>query len=154
MVPAILASSKSTASAVDSGIPRIWEDTPNTHNLRDYSGRGNGWGASRLIDGSLAYQRPDGLFHDVIDLPDTFIEANLAQLLAIAIYTGILGGGLPGHYLPAADRMRTAARAKMDPHGCVQSVCGAPNFDSPGTSTEARAFAIMMEASSAKPPTR
>ncbi len=107
-----------------------------------------------IIDGCLAYQRPDGLFHDVIDRRDTFIEANLAQMLAFAIYIGILGGWLPGHYLPAADRMRSAARAKMDPYGYVQSVCGAPNFDSPGTSTEAQAFAIMMEASAAKLPPR
>ncbi len=158
-------------------LAHIWDDTQNAHNTRDYWGGGNGWAAAGLarvirslpvdhkddrqrlasfatdiIDGCLAFQRPDGLFQDVIDRPDTFIEVNLAQMLAFAIYTGILGGWLPGRYLPAADRMRAAARAKMDPHGYVQSVCGAPNFDSPGTSTEAQAFAIMMEASSAKLP--
>jgi len=46
--------------------------------------------------------------------------------------------------------MREAARNKMDRYGYVQSVCGAPNFDRPGTSTEAQAFAIMMEAAGAR----
>jgi unsaturated rhamnogalacturonyl hydrolase len=38
----------------------------------------------------------------------------------------------------------------MDPVGYVQHVCGAPNFDRSGTSTEAQAFAIMMEAAAQK----
>jgi rhamnogalacturonyl hydrolase YesR len=98
----------------------------------------------------LSYQRADGLFHDVVDRPDSFVEANLAQMLAFAIYMGILGGWLPERYRAAADRMRNAARAKMDSFGYVQSVCGAPNFDRQGTSTEAQAFAIMMEAAGSK----
>ena len=42
--------------------------------------------------------------------------------------------------------MRGAARAKMDSFGYVQGVCGAPNFDRPGTATEGQAFCILMEA--------
>ena len=105
---------------------------------------------TELIDGCLAHQRADGLFHDVVDRPETFVEANLAQMLAFAIYTGILGGWLPERYGDAANRMRNAARGKMDSFGYVQSVCGAPNFDRQGTSTEAQAFAMMMEAAGSK----
>jgi unsaturated rhamnogalacturonyl hydrolase len=103
-----------------------------------------------LIDGCLSYQRADGLFYDVVDRPDTFVEANLAQMLAYAIFTGILGGWLPVRYREAAEKMRTAAQDKMDSFGYVQSVCGAPNFDRQGTSTEAQAFAIMMEAAGSR----
>jgi hypothetical protein len=46
--------------------------------------------------------------------------------------------------------MRAAARVKMDAFGYVQGVCGAPNFNSPGTSTEGQAFCIMMEAAGRK----
>jgi unsaturated rhamnogalacturonyl hydrolase len=46
--------------------------------------------------------------------------------------------------------MRSGARAQMDRFGYVQHVCGAPNFDRSGTSTEAQAFAIMMEAAGQK----
>jgi len=85
-----------------------------------------------------------------VDRPDTFVETNLAQMLAFAIYTGVRGGWLPKEYLTAADRMRSAARAKMDSFGYVQGVCGAPNFDRPGTSTEGQSFCIMMEAAGVK----
>lgn len=158
-------------------LAHIWDDTPGAKNQKEYWGGGNGWAAAGLarvirslpsdrkndrqrlavfvkdiVDGCLAYQRSDGLFHDIVDRPNTFVEANLAQMLAFALYIGILGGWLPSVYRDAADRMRNGARAKMDSFGYVQSVCGAPNFESPGTSTEAQAFAIMMEAASSKLP--
>lgn len=156
-------------------LAHIWDDSEKADNRKEYWGGGNGWAAAGLarviralpveqkedrqrlapfvmdlVDGCLRHQRADGLFHDFVDRRDTFVEANLAQMLAFAIYTGILGGWLPERYRAAADRMRSAARANMDPFGYVQSVCGAPNFDRQGTSTEAQAFAIMMEAAGSK----
>ena len=71
-------------------------------------------------------------------------------MLVFAIFEGILGGWLPESYLARADRMRDAARAKMDAFGYVQGVCGAPGFDRPGTSTEGQAFCIMMEAAGSR----
>ncbi len=38
----------------------------------------------------------------------------------------------------------------MDAFGFVQGTCGAPNFDRPGTSTEAQAFCILMEAAGSR----
>jgi len=156
-------------------LAHIWDDAPGAKNRKEFWGGGNGWAAAGLarvirshpadrqddrqrlatfvadiVDGCLAFQRPDGLFHDVIDRSDTFVEVNLAQMLSFAIYTGITGGWLAQSYRAAADRMRNAARAKMDSFGYVQNVCGAPNFDRQGTSTEAQAFAIMMEAAGSK----
>jgi len=42
--------------------------------------------------------------------------------------------------------MRKAAHGKIDKFGVVQDACGSPRFDRPGTSTEAQAFFLMMEA--------
>jgi unsaturated rhamnogalacturonyl hydrolase len=134
-------------------LSHIWDDGARQFKRKEFWGVGNGWAAAGLarvvralpaergedrrrlaafardiIDGCLAHQRPDGLFHDVVDRPDTFVETNLAQMLSFAIYTGVLGGWLPKRYLAAADRMRAAARAKMDASGYVQGVCGAPNL--------------------------
>jgi len=156
-------------------LAHIWDDGEKAENRKEFWGGGNGWAAAGLarvirvlpddrredrrrlvafavdlIDGCLAHQRPDGLFHDVVDRPETFLETNVAQMLAFAIYTGLLGGWLPQRFRAAADRMRSAARAQMDRFGYVQHVCGAPNFDRAGTSTEAQAFAIMMEAAGRK----
>lgn len=156
-------------------LAHIWDDGMKAENRKEFWGGGNGWAAAGLarvirqlpedrkedrqrlvafvtdlLDGCLAYQRSDGLFHDVVDRPETFLETNLAQMLAFAIYTGLLGGWLAPRFRAAADRMRSGARAQMDRFGYVQHVCGAPSFDKSGTSTEAQAFAIMMEAAGGK----
>ena len=100
----------------------------------------------KRVDGCLAYQRPDGLFYDVLDKPATFVETNLAQVLAYAIYRAVPAGGLSANYIPAADRMRQAVRSKMDEQGYVQGVCGAPGFDHARVAAEGQAFFILMAA--------
>jgi rhamnogalacturonyl hydrolase YesR len=99
-----------------------------------------------VIDGCLAHQREDGLFHNVVDKPATFVETNLAQMLAYSIYRGVKAGWLSQSYLAAADKMRAAARAKVDQYGLVQGVCGSPDFAHAGTATEGQAFFLLMEA--------
>lgn len=103
-----------------------------------------------LLDGCLRHQRPSGLFGDIVDDPSSFEETNLAQMLAYSIYTSVSGGWLPREYLVAADRMRSAARAKVDADGFVQGVCAAPLFSSPGISAEGQAFFLLMEAAAAR----
>jgi rhamnogalacturonyl hydrolase YesR len=153
----------------------IWDDGRKQFKHQAFWGVGNGWAAAaitrviaalpadrkaererlsaylkELLDGCLAHQRPDGLFHDVVDAPESFVETNLGQMLAFSIYTGVTGGWLPASYIPAADRMRAAARAKVDRYGFVQGVCGAPRFDRAGVATEGQAFFFMMEAARAR----
>jgi rhamnogalacturonyl hydrolase YesR len=153
----------------------IWNDGKQQYTRHKFWGVGNGWAAAglarvirslpaerqadrerlakllrELIDGCLAYQRGDGLFHDILDDPSTFVETNLAQMLAYAIYTSVGGGWLPADYIPRAERLRAAARAKLDQWGFVRGVCGAPNFDHAGIATEGQAFCILMEAAGEK----
>ena len=82
----------------------------------------------------------------MVDRPDTFVETNLSQMLAYSIYKGVKGGWLENKYLAPADKMRAGAFSKIDEYGLIQDACGSPNFDKPGTSTEAQAFFLMMEA--------
>jgi len=149
----------------------IWDQDRQKYERKLLWGVGNGWAAAgmtrvlmalpdsmpegktmlagyikQVIDGCLVYQRPDGLFHDIVDDPATFVETNLAQMLAYSIYRGIKGGWLAKDYLPFADKMRKAVYTKVDDFGLVQGVCGAPNFDRPGTATEGQAFFLLMEA--------
>lgn len=156
-------------------LSHIWDEGKQQFKDKSFWGGGNGWAAAGLarvirqlprerhrdrerlatfareiVDGCLACQRPDGLFHDVVDDPKTFVETNLSQMLAYAIYEGVAGGWLAASYLAKADRLRDAGRQKMDEFGYVQGVCGAPNFDHPGNSTEGQAFCIMMEAAGSK----
>jgi rhamnogalacturonyl hydrolase YesR len=156
-------------------LSHIWDDGRRQFRDEAFWGVGNGWAAAgmtrviaalpaarqpdrdrvsaflkELLDGCLALQRPDGLFHNVLDRPESFVETNLAQMLAFSIYTGVPGGWLPASYVPAANRMRAAARAKVDSYGFVQGVCGAPRFDHAGVAAEGQAFFLMMEAAAAK----
>jgi rhamnogalacturonyl hydrolase YesR len=149
----------------------IWDDGERRFVRRAHWGVGNGWAAAGLvrvraalpatmaaerdrlagyvretIDGCLAHQRPDGLFHDVLDDPSTFVETNLAQMLAYSIYRGVNEAWLDRPRLEAAERMRAAALAKVDAEGFVQGVCGSPTFDRAGTATEGQAFCLLMEA--------
>ena len=149
----------------------IWDESKNDFARRDCWGVGNGWalaGITRVIatlpeelnaekdelinfvktvlDTCLGYMRTDGLFHDVLDNKDSFIETNLAQMLAYTIYRGMKAGWLGDSYLNFAETMKKAAYAKVDDTGFVQGVCGAPFFDRPGIAAEGQSFFLLMEA--------
>jgi unsaturated rhamnogalacturonyl hydrolase len=148
----------------------MWDDAKHEYARKLCWGGGNGWTAAgiakiinllpeerkdlkdkmiaygkEVVDGCLHYMRPEGLFHDILDDSATFVETNLSQMLAFSIYTGIKAGWLDATYKEIADKMRQAARSKIDANGLVQGACGSPFFDKPGTSTEAQAFFLMME---------
>lgn len=149
----------------------IWDDGLNDFFRRAFWGVGNGWAAAGMtriwralppgmaeekkrfagyiqdvVEGCLARQRPDGLFHDVLDDPKSFVETNLAQIMAYCLYRGIQDGRLPASYETRAERMREAARAKVDRLGFVRDVCGSPTFEAPGVATEGQAWFLLMEA--------
>lgn len=156
-------------------LAHIWDDGKGQFRDVNFWGGGNGWAAAGLartirslpaerskdrqrlaefcreiVDGCLAHRRADGLFHDILDKPATFVETNLAQMLAYAMFDGVAEGWLPERYLKEARELRAAAGGKMDAFGFVQGVCSAPNFDRAGTSTEGQAFCILMEAAGRK----
>lgn len=144
----------------------MWDDNDHTLIRAAHWGVGNGWAlagmarliglipdarqqlipmAQSLLDSVLKTQRPDGLFHDVVDDPTTFVETNLAQMAAYTIYRGLHENWLPETYAPRADQMRQAVHTKVDSYGLVQGVCGAPTFDKPGVAPEGQAFFLLME---------
>ena len=156
-------------------VSHIWDEGRQQFTDKNFWGGGNGWAAAGLtrviralpadrqadrqrligyvravIDGCLSHQTAGGLFHDVVDNPNSYEETNLAQMLSYSIYEGVRGGWLPQEYLKAADRMRAAARAKVDEHGFVQGVAAAPTFDRPGISPEGQAFFLLMETAAQK----
>ena len=155
-------------------IAHIWSESGNRFTDKNAWASGDGWAAAAitrvirylpanhpgraglvahlrdLLDGCIAHQTPEGLFHDTIDNPNSFIETDGAQMLAYSIYESVRGGWLDKSYLVAADKMRAAARAKVDDAGFVQGVSTAPTFDKPGISPEGQAFFLMMEAAHAK----
>jgi rhamnogalacturonyl hydrolase YesR len=149
----------------------IWDEDRQQFERKLFWGVGNGWAAAgmtrvvralpeslrqeralvagfvrEVIDGCLAHRREDGLFHDILDDPSSFVETNTAQMLSYAIYRGVKAGWLDAGYAREADIMRAAVHKKVDKYGLVQGVCGAPNFNRSGTATEGQAFFLLMEA--------
>ena len=152
-------------------LAHIYDDEEKTFKREDVWGVGNGWAISgmtrvlarlpqsmeterkqliekikTILDAILALQREDGLFHDVLDDPASFVDTNVAQMTAYTIYRGVEDGWLDASYLTQADRIREAAYKKVSEYGVVQEVCGAPNFDHSGSAVEGQAFFVLMEA--------
>lgn len=161
-------------NAQDKLYSHMWDDEKKVLNRADYWGVGNGWSAAGMtriikmlpdtmsaekklligytkdvIDGCLKYLRPDGLFHDVVNKPETFIETNLGQMLCYSIFRGVAEGYLDASYLKAAEVMRKAANDKVDKLGYVHDVCGVPTFDKPYFAPEGQAFYLLMETAAA-----
>jgi len=149
----------------------IWDEDRQKYERKLFWGVGNGWAAAgmtrviralpdsmnrekkqiegyvkEVIDGCIPFLHEDGFFNNILDDPSSFIETNTSQMLAYSIFRGIKGGWLDNSYLKYAYKMRKAAYGKVDKFGLVQGVCGAPNFDRPGTATEGQAFFLLMEA--------
>jgi unsaturated rhamnogalacturonyl hydrolase len=145
----------------------IWSADTGTLRRADRWGGGNGWvvagiarairlapdlrtdlagHAREVLDACLALRRPDGLFHDVLDDPATFVETNAAQMFAYAALTGAADGWLPPSYADTGHDLLAAAARKVDESGLVRDACGSPTFDHPGTSAEAQAFHLLATA--------
>jgi unsaturated rhamnogalacturonyl hydrolase len=74
------------------------------------------------------------------------VEVNLSQMLAYAIYRGLVAGWLPGEYETPARSLRQAVSGKVDRFGLVQGVCGSPHFDKPGVAAEGQSFYLLLDA--------
>lgn len=103
-----------------------------------------------LLDAVSAHETPDGRFHDVLDDHTTFKDGTAGLMFAYAAFTGVVDGWLDGSFAPRAQRWMDAALERVDAHGVVRGVCGAPHFDREGTSAEAQAFAVMALTASAR----
>jgi unsaturated rhamnogalacturonyl hydrolase len=106
--------------------------------------------AREVVDACLALRRPDGLFGNVLDDPASFPEANVAQMLAYTICTGVADGWLPASYAAVGRSLLASVAPLVTADGLVTQVCGAPMFDRPGTSAEAQSFHLLAKAAAAR----
>lgn len=98
-----------------------------------------------LLDAVLSYQREDGLFHDVLDDPTSFVESEITEMVAYSIYKMVSWGYLGPSYLDRAEAARSGVTRRVDARGLVQGCAGSPRFEVPGTSPEGQAHFLMME---------
>ncbi|KAJ3553576.1 hypothetical protein NM688_g3535 [Phlebia brevispora] len=122
----------------------------------------------KTLDACLGHIRWDGLFHNILDDADSFVETNLSQQLAYTLYRLLdlhqytsavvrnflqlptLDGTQVRAWEELAGTMHQAAVMKTDEWGFVRGVCGSPRFDSAGTAAEGQAWGILMEVARAE----
>lgn len=147
-----------------------WDDEGQSFDRELFWAAGNGWamaGISKVIHllpaeyagererlirfvtehiSSVAkYLRKDGLFHDILDDENSFVDSYFPQMFAYTLYFGVRGGWLQESWKDLADKCRVAVNEKVDCYGLVQDSCGAPHFISSGVSPESQAFYLLME---------
>lgn len=127
---------------VAAGLVRVLKELPESLNSERERLKGY---LKEVIDGCLNYQCESGLFHDIVDDLQTFIDSNLAQMLSYSIYRGVTNNWLDKEYIFQADRMRMASYGRVDENGLIQGSCGVPDFNAPATAPEIQAFYILME---------
>lgn len=122
----------------------------------------------KTYDACMKHMRPDGLFHNIVDDDESFVETNLSQQLSYTTYRLLslhvhspqwvkeclqlptMKVDLKSKWEGQAAYMRDAAVKKTNAWGFVDDVCGSPRFDSPGTAAEGQAWGILMEVARAQ----
>ena len=69
-----------------------------------------------------ALQEPEGMWHTLLDEPDSYIEASATSGFAYGILKGIRQGLLPADYRPVADAAIQATLQNISSEGIVQQV--------------------------------
>ena len=117
-----------------------------------YWGRGNGWiaagmaellrsmppdhprrarimaGYRRMMAALLRYQSPQGLWRQLIDKPESWIESSGSGMFAFAMVTGVKEGWLDSRtYGPAARKAWLGLVSELEPDGNIRDVCVGTN---------------------------
>ena len=84
----------------------------------------------RQMEAVVRLQDASGLWHTVLDRPDSYLETSCAAMFALAILRGVQGGWLPAEMLASARRAWDGVRAQVTPEGRVTGVsAGTPPGD-------------------------
>ncbi|HSH08983.1 MAG TPA: glycoside hydrolase family 88 protein [Oceanipulchritudo sp.] len=125
---------------------------PHTKSVPFYWGRGVGWVAAGLVEclvtlpedhplrpglmqdykelmaGLLPLQAPSGLWHQLLDYPDSYEETSCTGMFTYAYITGIKNGWLDAAtYGPAARKGWLAMTDKINDKGEIEDVCVGTN---------------------------
>ena len=99
-----------------------------------------------LLRAMLAFQLPDGRFHDILNEADTFVDGTSAMMMAATVFRGMASGLLPASFYEKAETAFATVSEKIDDLGLIREVCGCPDFLAEGTSAEAQAAYVMAAA--------
>jgi hypothetical protein len=102
--------------------------------------------AKIVIDSILRFIDGDGVCHDTLDNQESIVGINAVSMVTGAIYRALAEGYLDTTYEATADRLRCTLHDKIDPYGFLYGVCGLPDNNKTGISSNGQSFFLMMEA--------
>ncbi|MDR0928532.1 MAG: glycoside hydrolase family 88 protein [Oscillospiraceae bacterium] len=94
----------------------------------------------------LRYQTREGLFHNTMDDPNTFIDCAGATMLGYSMALLVEAGFLDESWLAYPRKVWAELTNRVNARGYFEDCPGSPYFDKRGTSTEMQAFALMLGA--------
>jgi len=75
------------------------------------------------IGGLIRYQDAGGLWHQVLDKPESFLETSCTAMYTLALARGVLNGWLPDSYRLNALKAWNGLKTKIDRDGTVRDIC-------------------------------
>jgi unsaturated rhamnogalacturonyl hydrolase len=114
---------------------------------RFYWGRGDGWGLMAMAEllsvlpeshpgrgkvldifrraarGAAETQSGTGLWHQLLDKPDSYLETSASAMFTFAIARGVNRGWLPASYAPVAQAGWRALEQRVRPDGQIEGIC-------------------------------
>lgn len=75
------------------------------------------------IDGLIKYQAQNGMWHQVLDHPESYEESSCTAMFVLGIARGINNGWLNSSYKSSAVKGWNALTEKIEPGGIVHGIC-------------------------------
>ena len=77
----------------------------------------------RAAQGAIAVQGSMGLWHQLLDKPDSYLETSASAMFTFALARGVNRGWLPPTYAPAAQAGWRALEQRVRADGTIEGIC-------------------------------
>lgn len=78
----------------------------------------------RHLDGLVKHQDESGMWRQVVDMPDTYLEHSATSMIGYSIARGLRLGWLDGGWRQVVERVWAGASSRIGDDGSIEHVCG------------------------------
>jgi len=80
-------------------------------------------GYKKMMASLLKYQDPNGMWHQLVDKPDSYLESSATAMYTFAIARGVNRGWISSSYAPIAQTGWRALAQRVQPDGRIDGIC-------------------------------
>ena len=77
----------------------------------------------RSVQGVSAYQSGTGMWHQLVDKPDSYLESSATAMYTFAVARGVNRGWISSSYAPIAQTGWRALQQRVQPDGRIDGIC-------------------------------